>query len=86
MDPTQAIFAETLINSVISQGLLGRLTDGTNLSNEPERRNTELTSLGPTGQRNSPVAAKNNREMYTQYFNSEGRVQWQDDMLQKGKA
>ncbi|KAJ8943662.1 hypothetical protein NQ318_005664 [Aromia moschata] len=44
---------------------------------------TDLTSLRTTGQKNVSVAAKTNREKYTQYFNLEGKVQWQDDMLKK---
>lgn len=46
----------------------------------------ELTSLRSNGQRNVSIGAKSNREKYTHYFNSDGKVHWQDDMLRRGKS
>lgn len=46
----------------------------------------ELTSLRTNTQKNVTINAKSNREMYKQYFNLEGKVPWQLDMIKKGKA
>ncbi|CAH2001490.1 unnamed protein product [Acanthoscelides obtectus] len=47
---------------------------------------TELTSLRTSTQKNVTINAKSNREKYKQYFNLEGKVPWQLDMIKKGKA
>lgn len=36
--------------------------------------------------RNSSAAAKINRDKYLEYFNGNGKVAWQDDMIRKGKS
>lgn len=46
----------------------------------------ELMKLPSTKPKTSTMAAKNNREKYTEYFNSGGKVECQDNMLARGKA
>lgn len=46
----------------------------------------QLTKLKSTGNKSSTTSAKTNRENYVEYFNADGKVHWQDEMLKKGKA
>ncbi|XP_044761191.1 uncharacterized protein LOC123318582 [Coccinella septempunctata] len=50
------------------------------------RKNTaEMTNLR-SFRRTATTAAKDNRNNYRDFFNSDGSVDWQDEMLAKGKA
>lgn len=46
----------------------------------------DLTALSLNNNRNVCLEAKENREKYLEYFNGVGKVDFQDDMLKKGKA
>lgn len=51
------------------------------------RKNTvEMINLGSRKKHTATTASKTNRDNYTNYFNSDGKVDWQDEMLAKGKA
>lgn len=50
------------------------------------QNNTELVSLANKPIRNVSLEAKINRLKYCDYYNGEGKVEWQDDMLRAGKA
>lgn len=50
------------------------------------QESNELTSLASGSKRNSSLEAKTNRLKYCQYFNGKGKVEWQDEMLEAGKA
>ncbi|CAH1986970.1 unnamed protein product [Acanthoscelides obtectus] len=45
-----------------------------------------MTKLESRNKKVATIAAKTNRDNYTSYFNSDGKVDWQDEMLAKGKA
>lgn len=45
-----------------------------------------ILEIQPITQRNSPANAKYNRNNYKQFYNGRGKVDWQEEMLQKGKA
>ncbi|KAI4454286.1 dde superfamily endonuclease [Holotrichia oblita] len=46
----------------------------------------ELTNLEHCKRNTPTVAAKTNRHNYTNYFNTIGKIHWQDEMITKGKA
>lgn len=46
----------------------------------------DLTGLSFLNNRNVCLEAKENREKYLEYFNGVRKVDFQDDMLRKGKA
>lgn len=48
--------------------------------------NVALTRLQSSTTRNASSLAKEVREAYMNYFNGDGRIEFQDEMLQKGKA
>lgn len=50
------------------------------------KNTTNLTNLQNCKKNVPTIAAKTNRDNYTHYFNSDGKVSWQDEMLNKGKA
>ncbi|CAH1977077.1 unnamed protein product [Acanthoscelides obtectus] len=45
-----------------------------------------MTKLESRNKKVATIAAKTNRDYYTSYFNSDGKVDWQDEMLAKEKA
>lgn len=52
-----------------------------------EWRDTGVSLVGLQGKRqNPPLAAKQNRDAYASFFNGEGAIPWQEDMLRIGKA
>lgn len=55
---------------------------------QAERCNTAsiLCSLSLHNTRNVCLEAKENREKYLEYFNGVGKIDFQDEMIQKGKA
>ena len=55
---------------------------------DPTCRENEsrLTGLLSQNTRNVCLEAKENRRKYLEYFNGEGRVDFQDEMIQKGRA
>lgn len=61
MDSTQAILAEALVNKVLTEGLLKRLTYTTTLSDTQETRNTTISSCS----------------RYSVLSNSSSEQQWQ---------
>lgn len=49
--------------------------------------NVDLTRIQQSNtRRNVPTAAKIVREAYMKYFNEDGKVEFQDEMIRKGKA
>lgn len=51
------------------------------------RKNSGNTvGLQPVNERNATTKAKINRDNYKQFFNSEGRVEWQEAMIRVGRA
>lgn len=53
---------------------------------EWRNKGVELTNLQSATIKNVTTETKANREAYMNYFNNEGRVDWQDRMLKKGRA
>lgn len=49
-------------------------------------RENVIASLEPSSKKNYSSDAKQNREEYLQFFNGKGKVEWQDDMLNIGRA
>jgi hypothetical protein len=46
----------------------------------------ELVDVEPLCERNTSKDSKQNRESYVQYFIGNGKVDWQEEMLKRGKA
>lgn len=46
----------------------------------------ELTPLRPCGTKNVSICAKQTRDEYCEFFNTTGKVEWQEIMIAKGKA
>jgi len=46
----------------------------------------ELVGLQPVNTRTATIRAKINRDNYKEFFNTEGRVEWQDAMIRAGRA
>lgn len=61
-------------------------SDGVVQMGDWRNENVDLPSLQSGAARNVTTLAKRVREAYMNYFNGEGRVEFQDQMLQKGKA
>lgn len=53
---------------------------------ENARENDSIASLQVISKKNYSSDAKQNREDYFQFFNGKGKVEWQDDMLNIGRA
>lgn len=53
---------------------------------ENARKHDSIASLQPSSKKNYSSDAKQNREEYLQFFNGKGKVEWQDDMLNIGRA
>ncbi|KAJ8930109.1 hypothetical protein NQ314_017120 [Rhamnusium bicolor] len=45
-----------------------------------------LTPLRGIRTTNTPLEAKNNREAYLKFFKENGQVEWQDEMIERGKG
>lgn len=57
------------------------------LNTNGEWRDTGMALVGlQTTRQSTYLAATQNRDNYVTFFNGEGAVPWQEDMLQKGKA
>lgn len=46
----------------------------------------ELVGLQPVNSRTATIRAKINRDNYKEFFNTEGRIEWQDAMIRAGRA
>lgn len=51
------------------------------LENNNQEDYGELTSLVPTQTKNPTFSAKNTRQKFCNYFNNEGKVSWQDEVI-----
>ncbi|KAJ8948217.1 hypothetical protein NQ314_008454 [Rhamnusium bicolor] len=56
------------------------------LDNEVASRSEIITPLEETIIRNASITAKANRKLYMNYFNGNGKVSWQEEMLKAGKS
>lgn len=82
-------FLLTVSPSYATQSTFDRLNKKTWTIDKGEWRNDnceQLTPLQPCGQRNVSNCAKGNREKYCEFFNTTGKVEWQEMMIAKGKA
>ncbi|KAL4090171.1 hypothetical protein QTP88_025070 [Uroleucon formosanum] len=62
-------------------------TDGCEKHQGDWRNNAvELVGLQPVNSRTATIRAKINRDNYKEFFNTEGRVEWQDAMIRAGRA
>lgn len=74
-------------SSYISTSTFDREDNNHFLQNgEWRESNIQLQGLQSTRNVSASMSAKMNREQYMHYFNNEGSVEWQDDILKLGRA
>ncbi|KAJ8933855.1 hypothetical protein NQ318_004686 [Aromia moschata] len=75
--------------SYVTQSTFDRLNKKTWTIDKGDWRNEiyeELTPLQPCGAKNVSTCAKKTRDEYCEFFNTSGKVEWQETMIAKGKA
>lgn len=85
---TDIIFAACCLHNFMIGKNIGNYSGVADVENEDHtvirgmwRTDTSLNGLQPGSNRNAPRNAKGQREVLTDYFNNQGSVPWQDNMI-----